>query len=201
MPRLTRQESQQITRQKLIDTAAREIIRAGIYEASIRRICDAAGFTLGAFYSNFKNKDELLLEVVELHTKREFQVINNLVTTAAKLEKKVVLARISEWLRTLQNNKIFSDLLLEFRVYANHNAHFKTQYDDNKRRWHVELANTLEALFKGQGLTPRITPSLMAVGLSALWCGFAIEGTASGVEAVDKVIPIFLETMLESSKH
>lgn len=176
-------------------------MRAGIYEASIRRICDAAGFTLGAFYSNFKNKDELLLEVVELHTKKEFKVIDNLVATATKLEKDEVLARIAEWLRALKNNKIFSDLLLEFKVYANHNAHFKTHYDANKRRWHAELANALEALFKGQGLTPRIPPPLMAVGLSALWYGFAIEGTASGFEAVDTVIPLFLETMLESSKH
>ncbi len=137
MPRLTRQESQQITRQKLIDTAA--------------------------FAPPFKDKDELLLEVVELYTKREFQAINNLVITAAKLEKNKVLARISKWLRALKNNKIFSGLLLEFRVYVNHNAHFRTHYDDNKRRWHVEMANALEA--------------------------------------VDMVIPIFLETMLESSKH
>ena len=75
MTRLSRQESQQLTRQRLIEAAEKEIIRLGIYEASIRQICETAGYSLGAFYSNFNNKDELLLEVVELHSKHEFEKI------------------------------------------------------------------------------------------------------------------------------
>jgi AcrR family transcriptional regulator len=201
MPRLTRQESRQLTRQKLIETAAVEISRVGIYEASIRMICEAAGFTLGAFYSNFMNKDELLLEVVEQQTKKEFMVLGELVATLASRETHDALARIAEWLRALQQNKIFSDLVLEFEVYANHNSSFKTHYDDNKRRWQAEIATALSAFFEGQGLTPRIAPPLMAVGLLALWRGFAMEGTVSEVDSVDKVIMVFLESMLESSRH
>ena len=201
MARLTRQESQQATRQKLIETAAQEISRAGIYEASIRRICDAAGYTLGAFYSNFKNKDELLLEVVALKTRQEFDVIDNLVAVSATLGKNEVLARIAEWLQALQKNRIFSELLLEFEVYANHNRDFKTHYNDTKRQWHAELETALTALFKSQGLAPKIDPYLMAVGLSALWCGLAIEGQVSKVDSAGQIITVFLEALLESSKH
>jgi AcrR family transcriptional regulator len=185
----------------LIETAAQEITRVGIYEASIRRICDAAGYTLGAFYSNFKNKNELLLEVVGIQTRLEFEIIDNLVATAAQLGKKEALAKIAEWLQALQKNKFFSDLLLEFEVYANHNSHFKTQYDNTKRQWHAELATALEALFKSQGVSPKISPYLMAVGLFALWCGLAIEGPVSEVNSADKIITVFLEALLESSKH
>jgi len=36
------------------------------YEAtSIRGICDKAGYSQGAFYSNFNNKSEVLLELLE----------------------------------------------------------------------------------------------------------------------------------------
>ena len=66
MQRLTRQESRQQTRHALINAAEQELLRVGIYEASIRRICVTAGYTLGAFYSNFGNKDELLMEVLEM---------------------------------------------------------------------------------------------------------------------------------------
>ena len=61
MPRLTRQESRQNTRQAIIRATEQELLAGGIYGASIRRICSSAGFTLGAFYSNFRDKDELLI--------------------------------------------------------------------------------------------------------------------------------------------
>lgn len=35
----------------------------GLGEASVERICDRAGFTRGAFYSNFASKDEMFLEL------------------------------------------------------------------------------------------------------------------------------------------
>lgn len=48
--------------------AAAEVFTAkGIGAASIEDICDAAGFSRGAFYSNFAAKDELVLEILEAH--------------------------------------------------------------------------------------------------------------------------------------
>lgn len=200
MPRISRQESQQLTRQKLIDAATGEICRTGIYSASIRRICDAAGFTLGAFYSNFISKDELLLAVIDIQTQKEFAAITALVTEVAELDKNEALEKIAEWLRALRTNKFFSDLLLEFEVYSNHNPQFKASYDESKRRWHAEVESALTTLFKGQRITPRISPSLMAVGLTALWVGYAVESTVSEIDSADKVISVFIEAMLESSK-
>jgi AcrR family transcriptional regulator len=201
MARLSRQESQQVTRLRLIETAEKEIIRVGIYEASIRHICDVAGYTLGAFYSNFKSKDELLLEVLELQTEREFEILRNVVTLAASLDEKEILKKIAGWLRQLQKNKILSGTLsLEFEVYANHNSSFKVQYNKNKNQWDAELAKALEALFTGQHLTPKISFMQMAVGLSSLWDGFAMKGTVPGIDSVDKIILLFLESLLKSSK-
>jgi Transcriptional regulator len=199
MTRLSRQESQQLTRHTLIESAEKEIIRVGIYEASIRQICDSAGYTLGAFYSNFTSKDELLLEVVDLHTKRKFDALKTVITATASLNKKEILEKIAEWLQQLQINKALLGLSLEFNVYANHNENFKKQCDENKKKWHYELAKLLEKLFENQQLTPRNSYMQMAVGLAAMWSGFAIEGTVHGVDPADKIIPIFLEALLDSS--
>lgn len=200
MPRLTRQESQQITRQKLIEATEKEILRLGIYEASIRSICDTAGFTLGAFYSNFRDKDELLLEVVRLQTQAVLGGLSELVATTAKLAEETVLRKVAEWLHELQENKVISSLSLEFEVYANHNAAFKKRYNETKKKWHTELAKALDTLFEGQHLAPKIPVRQMAVGLSALWNGFAIEGSVPGTDPADKIIPVFLSALLETSK-
>ena len=62
--RLTRRESQEATRARLIEAAERIFIRRGFDASSVERIAEAAGFSRGAFYSNFQNKDELFIEVL-----------------------------------------------------------------------------------------------------------------------------------------
>lgn len=200
MPRLTRQESQQLTKQKLIEAAEKEILRVGIYEASIRQICDAAGHTLGAFYSNFIDKDELLFEVVDLQSNRELEILNHLALTAAGLEKEKALKILAQWLCELQKNKILSAFSLEFEVYAKHNPPFKKRYIENKKKWHDELAKILEVFFQKKGLIPKISVTQMALGLTALWSGLVIEGSVPGTDSADKIIPVFLEMLMESSK-
>ncbi len=51
------------TRQKLLDAAAQVFAEVGLDAASVEAVCERAGFTRGAFYSNFETKDELFLEL------------------------------------------------------------------------------------------------------------------------------------------
>jgi AcrR family transcriptional regulator len=53
------------TRQKLLDAAAEVFAEMGVDAASVEAICERAGFTRGAFYSNFETKDELMLALTE----------------------------------------------------------------------------------------------------------------------------------------
>lgn len=64
--RPTREE----TREKLFEAAARVFEERGIGAASIEAIAAAAGFTRGAFYSNFATKDDLIIAMLEDHVER-----------------------------------------------------------------------------------------------------------------------------------
>src|SRR6476660_712827 len=66
-PRLTRKEKQAETRKRLLDAGERVFLRRGLQGSSVEEIAAEAGFTRGAFYSNFKSKDELFVEL--LHTR------------------------------------------------------------------------------------------------------------------------------------
>ncbi|CAM1635891.1 TetR/AcrR family transcriptional regulator [Bartonella apis] len=63
--RKTRLESQQETRQNLLEAARILFTQLGYEATSIRGFCDKAGYSQGAFYSNFNNKSEVLLELLE----------------------------------------------------------------------------------------------------------------------------------------
>jgi AcrR family transcriptional regulator len=54
----------------LFEAAARVFEEQGINAASIETIAAAAGFTRGAFYSNFASKDELIVAMLEDHVEQ-----------------------------------------------------------------------------------------------------------------------------------
>jgi AcrR family transcriptional regulator len=64
--RPTREE----TRQRLFEAAGRVFESQGIAAASIEAIAEAAGFSRGAFYSNFASKDELIIAMLADHAER-----------------------------------------------------------------------------------------------------------------------------------
>ncbi len=53
------------TRDRLIDAAVTVFAEKGVLGSSVEEICERAGFTRGAFYSNFDSKDELCVAVLE----------------------------------------------------------------------------------------------------------------------------------------
>lgn len=56
--------SRENTRARLVAAASVVFAEVGVEGASVEAICDHAGFTRGAFYSNFASKEELLLELI-----------------------------------------------------------------------------------------------------------------------------------------
>jgi AcrR family transcriptional regulator len=59
------------TRERLLDAAFTVFAHHGIRGASIEAVCEAAGFTRGAFYSNFSSKEELFLALAERAMRRQ----------------------------------------------------------------------------------------------------------------------------------
>jgi AcrR family transcriptional regulator len=64
--RPTREE----TRQRLFEAAASVFEEQGIGAASVEAITSAAGYTRGAFYSNFATKDDLIAAMLADHVER-----------------------------------------------------------------------------------------------------------------------------------
>lgn len=62
---LSRKDLQRLTRERLIFTARAEFAREGYHGAKLNTIASEAGFSKGAVYSNFGNKAELFLAVLD----------------------------------------------------------------------------------------------------------------------------------------
>lgn len=53
------------TRERLMAAATAVFAERGVNGASVEEICETAGFTRGAFYSNFADKDALVLALIQ----------------------------------------------------------------------------------------------------------------------------------------
>jgi AcrR family transcriptional regulator len=73
MSRVRTRPTRDETRDKLFEAAARVFEEQGIGSASVEAVAAAAGFTRGAFYSNFKSMDELIIAMLEDHVERSIK--------------------------------------------------------------------------------------------------------------------------------
>jgi AcrR family transcriptional regulator len=62
--RLTHARRKEQTRARLLDAARSIFLEKGLAATSVEDIVEAAGYTRGAFYSNFRSKQELLTELL-----------------------------------------------------------------------------------------------------------------------------------------
>ena len=200
MPRLNRRDMQHQTRERLLAAAQEEIVRQGITDASVRDIAEKAGYSLGAFYSNFASKEMMLLELVERHMREEIQVLRKITAETGEGKKEEVLDKIASWLKKLQKNKKLSGLAFELQMYANRNPAFRKKFDSAKAKRLRELAEGLKTLFDLHGLEPKIDFFQMAIGFAALWNGFSMQGNVPGAKNADQVTLVFLKALLESAK-
>lgn len=70
MSRVRTRPTRDDTKERLFEAAAEVFEERGIGAASIETIAAAAGFTRGAFYSNFSSKDDLIVAMLEDHVER-----------------------------------------------------------------------------------------------------------------------------------
>ena len=70
---LTPERRRQQTREHLLAAAAEVFAERGFHGASLDEVAAVAGFTKGAVYSNFKNKEDLFLALLKESYDREMQ--------------------------------------------------------------------------------------------------------------------------------
>ena len=68
------------TRHRLMDAAVSAFAERGIIGASVEEICESAGFTRGAFYSNFTDKDELVVALLRTEIDNQYQAAEHAIT-------------------------------------------------------------------------------------------------------------------------
>src|SRR3954467_6575664 len=105
--RSRRQERKDETRAELIAAAARVFARAGFHGASLEEIAREAGYTTGAIYWHFANKDDLFLAVYEAYTTTRVHEWEEVKRAVDAGELPARRAWADQWMRRLHDDPEF----------------------------------------------------------------------------------------------
>ena len=174
MSRVRTRPTRDDTREKLFEAAARVFEEQGIGGASIEAIAAAAGFTRGAFYSNFVSKDELIIAMLEDHVE---QSIRRNLDLLAKHEN---IAGFIDALKTMERNRQDplgrSPLLhMEMILFVARGEKRRPELAKRLRARRQLIADIVETTLKKTGRNAALNPAWTGAILLALDDGFRLH--------------------------
>src|SRR6266567_2960444 len=174
MSRVRTRPTRDDTRDRLFDAAARMFEEDGIGGASIEAIAAAAGFTRGAFYSNFKSKDELIIAMLEDHVEQSIRRNLDL------LAQHTNLAEFLDALRTMDRSRQDplgrSPLLhMEMILYVARAEKRRPELAKRLRARRKLIADIVETTLKDSGKNASLNPTWTGAILLALEDGFRLH--------------------------
>jgi AcrR family transcriptional regulator len=147
----TVERRRQLTREALIASARDVFAHRGFHAASLEEIAEAAGFTRGAVYSNFENKEDLFFAVLDRHVETQLAAFDALFEDSggpgAVSDEDIVRA----WRQQpAASDPEWIALSLEFRLYVLRNPEvrdrFLVRYHEYKNKIESYLSEILKHL-------------------------------------------------------
>jgi AcrR family transcriptional regulator len=173
MSRVRTRPTRDDTCEKLFEAAARVFEEQGI-GASIEAIAAAAGFSRGAFYSNFESKDELIIAMLEDHVE---QTIRRNLDLVARHEN---LADFIDALKTMDRNR--QDPLgrapllhMEMILFVARAEKRRPELAKRLRARRKLITDIVETTLRNSGRTPALNPTWTGAIVLALDDGFRLH--------------------------
>jgi AcrR family transcriptional regulator len=208
--RLTRSEAKAQTRQRLLGAAARVFAQKGYGGATLEEIAASAGYSTGALYANFDNKDQLFLEVVAARRSRAaaeraevvagifaeeppegvdpFEGLSKLFVQVADRERELAPLQAEFWLYAVRNpaamGLIAASLAEQVETLEPVVARYLERLDGAPDATAREVTTVLLALFQGLVRRRRLDPAALPddlVARAARWLLAGVEGGKGSV--------------------
>jgi AcrR family transcriptional regulator len=191
---LTRKETQERTRERVVAAAAQVFARRGYHRATMDEIASEAGYTIGAIYSNFAGKEELFLALADRQVEQRIAEVKAIADAAQGEEPGKEAA---DQLRTfLERDPEWALLFYEFWSLSLRNPELQGELAKRRDAIRDGLAETLERVAKRHGFKLRFPARVLATAIAASLNGLAFERAADPNALPDEVFAEFVTAVL-----
>jgi AcrR family transcriptional regulator len=193
--RLTRKEKKAQTRERLLEAAERVFLRRGLQGSSVEEISAEAGFTRGAFYSNFESKEKLFVELLHARVYDKYREM----AFEAQAKEGSPRGRLRWGIEMLvrdaqagEDGRWLFRLWLECLTQAARDDEFRelaTSFWSGNR---AVLTSQIESVFDDLEREPPLPPNQIATAMIALDVGLAVQHLVDPDEVpLDFYLPLF----------
>jgi AcrR family transcriptional regulator len=164
--RVPRRESQARTRARLLDAAEEVFVEKGIGAASVEEIAARAGYTRGAVYANFADKDALFAAVLEARLARR---TDEIVAMAEKARSPLeLIARLRTEAASDRDTARWFVLYNEFWLQAVRDPDARARLVAYERAERAQLERAVRWQYEQAKVTPTFPVELAALVVHSL---------------------------------
>ncbi|MEW5969092.1 TetR/AcrR family transcriptional regulator [Acinetobacter pittii] len=192
---LSRNEKQVQTRQHLIEAGFALISEYGYNAVSIRNLSKQAGYTQGAFYSNFNNKEAFLLELMELQFAKENLQLQEIFTSTPSNTEQLINS-LRQWLTAFFTNDEWLKISIELQLFAARDLTFAEEYQKVWKTHQQEITKIMKQFFSLMQMAEPDDYDSIVIELVSLSYGLALQYMIFKGD-VDHYINIFISTLLK----
>jgi AcrR family transcriptional regulator len=200
--RMTREDSRELTQQRLLDAAQKVFAKKGLDGASVEDIAAAAGYTRGAFYSNFASKSDLFIAMLRRdHDRADAEFF-------ALRDDNLSLDYIQERTRDIysklyRDNECFMSWT-EARLLSARDPKFRAKLNALMLEKRAKIAEFIDYFNKRVGIKPAVPPAIMAMGFMSLIEGvklFAISSPGEmTADVAETTLAMFIESVMQQAR-
>lgn len=171
--RLSRAEAKARTREALLKAAEAEFSAKGFHGTSIDGVAEAAGYTKGAVYAHFRNKEALYLALLDKYLGSDQDHWIELIKTSASVRE--LADHINRQMTiSLEETKHWAVLTLEFMVHALRHENIRLEMAERIRTVIDEYEAALNKRFSVSETAPAMPIRQLASAIMALDNGISI---------------------------
>ena len=175
------------TRQRLLDAAAQVFAEVGLAGASVEAVCERAGYTRGAFYSNFDSKEELFLELTARVSRERIDAVRARVVAlesadADEARPADAFAIIQQVLDISNDDRLGILLMSEIRIHALRNRALADAYLAQENEMVASVAQIIDDLVLARRLVLRVPADEAARLMLMAWEGTSARSVMAGLD-------------------
>jgi len=162
-----------LTRERIVSSAQRIFARDGFEAAKLEEIASDAGYTRGAFYANYKNKEELFVAVAGLQIENQISIALRAVRSKTGIQSKIdaILQQSSD----MSEARTWVLLMIEFSLFVlrhpQRKKHLVSLYD----RLLKGIETVFEDIHREIDRKPPVPLSIMGIGFYSLVQGLVLQ--------------------------
>jgi AcrR family transcriptional regulator len=185
--RKTQTERRHDTREQVLTAASRVFARHGFHATSLDAVAEEAGFSRGAVYYNFADKEELFLELLDRRCAERAQDLRQVFSDGGDdLEATSRQAQLAaqQALDAMTGDPEWRALYLEFLAHAARNPGFRRRFARRTDEMRGALDDVVIERSKPFADTLGMEPAQLAIVIDALGTGLWAHHMLHGARAV-----------------